>query len=175
MAEIQPLINPTLRLLIEPAREGVEGRGKGERTIKRGRLGRQRRQLANAVEALAGEMKTRRKYAGKTLIVAEMFAEDSLAPTHTPTDLFARSIGCELIAPLGDGYLVEIGVSDIPKLRARIDSSSLTVSSDVSRVKSIYRFSRRRVLKGRSVNSLWDKAAEDDQGKYFLLWLQRHF
>jgi hypothetical protein len=60
-----------------------------------------------------------------------MFSDDSLAPTHTPTDLLARVIDCELVAPLGYGYLVEIGLADIPKLRARIDSANLAVSSDV--------------------------------------------
>jgi len=173
MAEAhRPLINPTLRLLIEPARENIEGRGKGASTIKRERLSAQRETLREDIRKLERTTKTRKNYAGKILLVAEMFVNDSLAPTHTPFDFFHRSIGCELIAPLGYGYLVEVGVSDLQRLRSRIDSEAPADQSDISRIKSVYLFSRRSVLKGRSLDSLWDRAAESDSGRYFLIWLR---
>lgn len=171
MAERQPLINPTLRLMIEPIREGIEGRGKGRDTIKFERLETQIQSLLEDIDRL--EDRRLKSYAGKTLLVAEMF-EDSLAPTHTPTDLFERSVGCRLIAPLSRGYVIESDTKSFARLRDRIEARSLAVKSDVSRVRRIRAFSSKNTLAGRSVETLWDSAVEGETGRYFSLWL-RHF
>ena len=81
MATERPVLNPTLRLLMEPAPVPGPGGGKSQRSIVQARVPEQRRILSGQLRTLA-DSGTRFAASGHaTLIVARMF-EDSYAPSH---------------------------------------------------------------------------------------------
>ena len=167
-----PLLYPVLSLQMDPAPQSPPGRGKGRQSIVVDRLERQQRSLSEGTWALYGASADLPIYAGRTHLVVQMFAEDSLAPTHTPDDLFAPDQGCQLVAPLHNGYLVEAEVNALPRLAQLIEHpTSFAIEADISRVQSLKRFDTDNRLRGRSVEELWDAAPEDDEGRLFVLWL----
>ncbi|WP_165842793.1 S8 family serine peptidase [Phenylobacterium deserti] len=98
--------------------------------------------------------------------------EDSLAPSHTPNDLFSADVGCRFVAPLGDGYLIEAEERAFSFLAARAASSDrVTHMSDISRVESVSALGRDDVLRGRSLEELWERGLECDGGRLFTTWL----
>ena len=103
----RPLLNPVLRFMRDPKPESVVGGGKGSANIRRERLDRQRRKLADQFAAMARQKDRHPQFAGRVILYAEMF-EDSLAATWTPNDLFRPDRGGRLIAPHLSGYLVEV-------------------------------------------------------------------
>ena len=83
-----PLLNPVLSLQMEPALESRTGGGKGRHSVVRGRLDEQKEKLSGQAQALHASRAEFVTFGGKTLLTVRMFS-DSLAPSHTPTDLFA--------------------------------------------------------------------------------------
>jgi hypothetical protein len=171
--ERRPLLNPALRLLVEPTPEPAPGGGKSRTTTKVERLEQQMAKLLRQVTSLHEARSTLAVHGTRTALLARMFASDSLAPSHSPTDLFSDDVGCRLVAPTGDGYIVEADVARLPELAERIRRApNWAIRSDISRVRSIRRFDRSGVLRGRSVEELWNRAVEADGGRYFLVWLR---
>jgi len=168
----QPLLRPALRLMIEPVPDPVEGRGKGRTTTKLERLGEQQEHLVRRLQQLDRRRENLTLHGGKTLLIVRMF-DDSLAQTHTPTDLFDVEAGCRFVAPRSDGYLVEVEVGKLQVLAKRVaQAPNWAVKADISRVETIRRFQQREVLRGRTLDQLWDRAMEDESGRYFLMWLR---
>jgi hypothetical protein len=168
----RPLLNPVLTLQVEPAPESRTGGGKNRNSIKVGRLPQQQRTLSAASRALFASRGKLLAYHGKTHIVAKMFAEDSLAPSHTPDDLFHPLQGCRLVAPVKHGYLIEAEIAALPRLTRAIENPvNYKVEADISRVKELKAFDEKDRLRNRSPEALWDAAVGDKDGKYFILWL----
>src|ERR1700683_736011 len=105
MAEKRPLLNPVLRLKMEGKPEPQTGGGKGRASIVTSRLAQQQRVLSAAARGLYSEREKLPVYGGRTHLIVRMFPEDSLAPTHTPNDLFSDFTGCQLVAPYRHGYV----------------------------------------------------------------------
>lgn len=167
-----PLLYPVLRLQMIPAPEIPPARGKGRESIVVERLVTQQRVLSSQVRGLRASQATLPAYAGRVHVTVSMFAEDSLAPTHTPKDLFALSKGCQLVAPFRNGYIVEADVSALHRLLAAIEAPrSLAERADISRVETIAAFDQKARLRGRSVQALWDAGTEEEDGRLFMLWL----
>ncbi|MEJ1978640.1 MAG: S8 family peptidase [Acetobacteraceae bacterium] len=166
-----PLLNPVLALRKEPVPETVTGGGKGADAIVVERLERQRHDLARSIEQLAVEASGHAPHAGRIHLVARMFS-DSLAPSWTPRGLFDPQFGCRLVAPARGGYLAEIPVNQLPQF-ARFIRRTDTIEARVaiSRVKELRPFDTQELLRGKTLNAVWDHAAEVDGGRAFILWL----
>jgi hypothetical protein len=172
MADERPLLNPVLRLKMEAVPEPQTGGGKGRASVVKERLPVQQQVLGAATEALYRERASLPVYGGRTHLLARMFAHDSLAPSHSPHDLFSRATGCQLVAPYRHGYVVEADVESLPRLLAAIRRpASFAVQSDISRVESVGAFLADDRLHHRSAEQLWDAANEDDEGRLFVVWL----
>jgi hypothetical protein len=101
-----------------------------------------------------------------------MFAEDSLAPTHTPDDLFSPVNGCRLVAPYHGGYLIEADLEQLGRLARAIDNPvNYPVQADISRVESLTPFSSADRARGQSIDDLWQSAPEEDGARLFVVWL----
>jgi hypothetical protein len=100
-----------------------------------------------------------------------MFTEDSLAPSHTPDDLFGPVNGCQLVAPFRHGYLVEAEIDALPSLAAAIERPvSIAVQSDISRVETLTQFTSADRLRRHTPDQLWNAAPADDGGRLFIIW-----
>lgn len=167
-----PLLYPVLSLQMEPAPETRTGGGKGRASVVTARLPQQQAVLAQAARALYSAAARLPTYAGRAHLVAKMFAEDSLAPSHTPDDLFGPLHGCQLVAPFRNGYLIEAELKALPRLVRTIENpTSFAVQADISRVKELEAFDTEDRLRGRSIDDLWDAAPEGEAGRLFVLWL----
>ncbi|MCK1463085.1 S8 family peptidase [Bradyrhizobium sp. 2] len=167
----KPLLNPVLTLQIEPSPETHTGGGKGQRSIVASRLVDQQRVLVSASRSLFASRAELPAFHGKTHLIARMFI-DSLAPSHTPDDLFHPVNGCQLVAPLPQGYLIEADVEALPELTAAIQHPrNYQIQADISRVKELSPFSEIERLRDRTSEELWDAAIEDEDGRLFVLWL----
>ena len=132
-----PLLNPVLSLQMEPALESRTGGGKGRHSIAHGRLDEQKDKLGDQVQALHASRAEFVTFGGKTLLTVRMFP-DSLAPSHTPTDLFAPVHGCRFVAPLHKGYLIEADLGQFGSIAAEIrNPRGYAVQADISRVSDI--------------------------------------
>jgi hypothetical protein len=168
MATQRPVLNPTLRLLMDPTPVPGSAGGKSRQSIKEGRLPQQRRTLHDELRTIRG---SRRLGAAdnKTLVMVTMFS-DSLAPTHRPSDFFSE--GCAFIAPTRGGYLIEVRDDRFERLASRAVSSDRVVDmADISRVKNVRPFSAEDVLRGQKVESLWTKGLADEDGRLFTFWM----
>ena len=165
----RPLLNPVLTLRVEPKREVAPGGGKSQKDIRQDRLPEQRRHLSAALSNLYRDRARLRSFGGKVQLVARMF-DDSLAPTKTPSSLFSPGTGAQLVVPLRQGYLVEADVTALPRL-ARFAASDATVAGqvDISRVEDVRAFAAEDVLRGRSLDVLWEQAPEYEGGKGFIV------
>lgn len=167
----RPLLNPVLRLKMEATPEPQTGGGKGRASIKTERLARQQQTLAAATQALYRASATLPSYGGRTHLLVRMFTEDSLAPSHTPGDLFGPVNGCQLVAPFRHGYVVEAEISALPRLTNAIERPvSYAIQSDISRVESVSQFSAEERLRHQSTEQLWNAAPADDGGRLFVVW-----
>lgn len=166
-----PLLHPVLSLQMDPAPESRTGGGKGRASVVTGRLAQQQTVLAREARALYGASASLPTYAGRAHLLVKMFAEDSLAPSHTPDDLFGPLYGCQLVAPFHNGYVVEAELSALPRLARAIDNPpSFALQADISRVRTLEKFGTTERLRGRSVDDLWNAASEDEEGRLFVLW-----
>lgn len=167
----RPLLNPVLQLKMESRRETPTGGGKGRNSVIVSRLPTQQRFLSSTVRQLYGRRSQLQAYGGRTHLLVQMFAEDSLAPSWAPGDLFSRITGCQLVAPYRHGYVVEASVNALPELAAAIDrAAGFAVQTDISRVENLAEFGMRDRLRERSVEQLWNAAPQDDDGRRFIVW-----
>ena len=165
-----PLLNPVLTLQIDPRPEPRPGRGKDASKIVASRLGPQQKVLAGACRHIIRERAHYPPYAGKIHLIASMF-EDSLTPSHTPKDLFNEDVGCRFVAPFTRGYMIEATIDRLPLLARKIGEPNDTSSRvDISRVKKLGAFDQNTLLRGRTVEQLWGKAPELDEGRLFAVW-----
>ena len=133
------------------------------------RLSEQKEKLA--AQFLEISTQPKRSHAGKFLVAVKMF-DDSLAPSYEPESIFRATLGSELVAPIGGGYLAQVDAQALGRLSKIVrDSSSVAVRVTVSRVEEIHLQTDEDVLRGRSVEDLWDQAIQDDKGRIFTLWL----
>lgn len=166
-----PILNPVLSLQMEPTPKGRRGGGKGRHSIVSSRLPAQQRKLRTQAQSLYTSRAEFPAFGGKALLAVHMFP-DSLAPSHTPNDLFAPDRGCRLVAPLRKGYLVETDLALLPRLVAVITSPpSFAMQADISRVSDMMAFDDEARLRGRSIDDLWGAAPDDEEGRLFILWL----
>ena len=91
-----PLLYPVLSLQMDPSLRSPTGRGKGIESIVNERLDRQQEVLAQETRDIYADSAELPTYSGLTHLVVRMFSEDSLAPTHTPDDLFSPDHGCQI-------------------------------------------------------------------------------
>ena len=172
MADDRPLLNPVLRLKMDAKPEPQTGGGKGRASVVVGRLAEQQRVLSAAARDLYRDRAQLPAYGGRTHLLVRMFAEDSLAPSHTPDDLFSNVTGCQLVAPYRHGYVVEAEIAALPRLTAAIENPlSFAVQSDISRVSTVAAFSADDRLRRHSADQLWNAAPADDDGRLFVMWL----
>ena len=166
-----PLLNPVLSLQMEPEPESRTGGGKSRDSIVHGRLEDQRKKLISQAEELCASRTDLVTFGGRILVTARMFS-DSLAPSHTPTDLFALKHGCQLVAPLHKGYLVEVNLDQFESIIAEMwNPRGYAVQADISRVADIRIFDDEARMRGRSIDDLWEAAPERDDGRLFIVWL----
>jgi hypothetical protein len=165
-----PLLNPVLALRKEAAPEPVTGGGAGVAGIVTERLDQQRRVLASSIELVAIEASSHAPQAGKLHLIARMF-RDSLAPSWTPKGLFDPSFGCTLVAPARGGYLVEFSVNRLAQFARFIRTAdSIEARVAISRVEELRPFDTEELLRGRTVDAVWDKAVDIEGGRAFILW-----
>jgi hypothetical protein len=101
-----------------------------------------------------------------------MFPEDSLAPTHTPTDLFSSARRCQFVAPVYQGYMIEIEVQALGRLADAIENSEqIPVMADISRVKTLGYFAPQDRLGSWAIDDLWAAAPQTADGRLFIVWL----
>ena len=166
-----PLLNPVLRLQMKPAAESPTGGGKGRQSIIYGRLAPQQQKLSTQARSLYASRHEFPTFEGKTLLTVRMFS-DSLAPSHTPNDLFGSVHDCQLVAPLNKGYLVEANLARFPAIVAALRKPrSYALQSDISRVSDLMAFDEQTRLRGHSVDDLWQTAPEIEDGRLFVIWL----
>ena len=169
----RPILNPVLSLKRDPRRTAVTGRSQTEENVRIDRLNTQRNILSSQLRELSRS--TRQTHADQMLIAVRMF-EDSLAPTHEPKSIFRDALGSQLVAPIPNGYLVQIRVDALEKLAALVsDSDRVEVRVSVSRIKSIGTINSSDVMGGNDVEALWDEAVDADSGKVFTVWLAPYF
>jgi hypothetical protein len=167
-----PLLNPVLSLQMEPKPEAPTARGKSQRSVVFARLPTQQRVLSSSVRSLYSSRSTLPSFAGTAHLVARMFSEDSLAPTHTPDDLFSPVNGCRLVAPYRGGYLIEADLDRLDHLARAIERPvNYPVQADISRVESLTSFTPADRTRGRSIDDLWQAAPEEDGARLFVVWL----
>ena len=116
-----PLLNPVLSLQMDRKPEAPTARGKSQRSVVLARLPTQQRVLAASARSLFSSRSVLPSFAGTAHLVVRMFSEDSLAPTHTPDDLFSPVNGCRLVAPYRGGYLVEANLDHLDGLARAIE------------------------------------------------------
>lgn len=168
----QPPLRPTLHLLMKPIPDPIEGRGKGEHTVKRDRFEEQRKHLVLRLKELSRQRDELTMHASKLLLNVRMF-DDSLAQSHTPHDIFNRIVGCRFVAPQGNGYLVEFDFGQLKEVASRIvRADTWGVRSDISRVQDIEPFNKADLLRGRTIDQIWDRAVEEASARFFLAWLR---
>lgn len=167
-----PLLNPILALHMEPHPKPSRGGGKSDANVQYKRLAQQKAVLSQAALDLYDQRNSLPIFGGWTHLVAKMFAEDSLAPSYTPTDLFGPIHGCRIVAPLKHGYLIEAKVEWLPKLAHAIKNpTSASQRCDISRVQSLSSFGQKERLRQHSLDELWNAAPEKGKGRQFFLWL----
>ncbi|MGV8001770.1 S8 family serine peptidase [Photorhabdus temperata subsp. temperata] len=165
-----PLLNPIISLLKEPVPSTVTGGGKSRASIVRSRLAQQRKKLVNDLASIKKDSRRIVSHAGKAHFVVRMF-DDSTAPSWTPNDLFSAGTLSRIVAPSYDGYLVEIPLSSIDNLMAKITKAkTIGEEVDISRVESVSVFDKEDTLRKKTINELFNDG-ERNNNRQFNLWL----
>lgn len=168
-AEFRPVLNPVLSFKRDPRLASAIGRGPQESHIISTRLADQRIKLSDQILSL--ENQTKRQHAGKILVAVKMF-DDSLAPTYQPDSIFREPLGAELVAPIEGGYLAQVDRRALRNLSKIVREGATTdVRVTVSRIEDITTSTEADVLRGRTIQSLWEHAIHEDRGRVFTLWL----
>ncbi len=167
--EARPVLNPVLSLKRDPRRVAVTGRSADESKVVSSRLAEQSRKLSEQIASF--ENQKARYHAGQLLVAVKMY-DDSLAPSYQPESIFRESLGSELIAPIEGGYLAQLDRRALRNISSIVRNSETTdVRVTVSRIEDISIPTEMEVLRGRTVQSLWEHAIPDDKGRVFTLWL----
>lgn len=167
--EIRPVLNPVLSFKRDPRLVGVTGRSAEESQVVVQRLADQKMKLSDQLLGLENQIM--RQHAGKLLVAVKMF-DDSLAPSYEPESIFREPLGSELIAPIEGGYLAQVDRRALKNLSKIVREGATTdVRVTVSRIEDITTQTEVDVLRGRTVQSLWDHAIHEDRGRVFTLWL----
>jgi hypothetical protein len=168
-SEVRPVLNPVLSFKRGPRLVGVTGRSAVESQVVVTRLASQKIKLSEQILGLEDQIA--RQHAGKLLVAVKMF-DDSLAPTYEPESIFREPLGSELIAPIEGGYLAQVDRRALKNLSRIVRGAATTdVRVTVSRIENITTQTETDVLRGRSVESLWEHAIHEDRGRVFMLWL----
>ncbi|MGV8887074.1 MAG: hypothetical protein ACOH2P_03205 [Pseudomonas sp.] len=163
-------INPILTFLKKPAPAAIKGGGKGEKDIRQNRLASQRKKLSESFESFIAQADKIKTHDNKTHIIVRMFS-DSHASTWTPKDIFSSDVGCRIVAPAFDGYLIESDVNSFERMSKRLKSAKSIVDRvDISRVESVNLFDTAETFRGKSVEELW-KTESNESSKQFSFWL----
>lgn len=168
-----PALNPVLKLSLEPIPDNIEARGKSEDTTKKERFERQQNKLEWDIRGIEEGINGEIIHGGDRLLLHIRMFSDSLAPTHKPHDVLPPTLDCRFVAPMFDGYLVEVcstKLSDLADLIAQ--ARRWPIRSDISRVQGIATFGAQNVLGNNSVEGLWDRAIEGSGGRLFTTWLR---
>jgi len=167
--EVRPVLNPVLSFKRDPRLVGVTGRSADESQVVLPRLAPQKLRLSQ--QFLNLDKQTTKQHAGKLLVAIKMF-DDSLAPTYEPESLFRSPLGSELIAPIEGGYLAQVDRKALATLaKIVIEASTTDLRVTVSRIEDVQPPSDEDVLRGRTIDSLWEGAIKEDRGRIFTLWL----
>lgn len=168
-SEARPVLNPVLSFKRDPRLVGVTGRSADESQVVASRISAQQIKLSDQILGL--ENQTARQHAGKLLVAVKMF-DDSLAPTYEPESIFRETLGSELIAPIEGGYLAQVDQRALGNLSKIIrESATVDVRVTVSRVENITTPTDFDILRGRTIQSLWEHAIHEERGRVFTLWL----
>ena len=160
-------MHPVLKFLREASPKSVSPGGKTEAGIVKGRLKRQRKELSESFIKLGkSDIKFR---AGRSQLVVKMF-EDSNASSWTPSDIFSKKDGCEVVFPSHDGYIVEAEDGAFSRLAKKVkETDRVKDKVDISRIESVHLFSAEYALKGREIDEVWPD--DDAKDKVFHFWL----
>lgn len=166
-----PLLNPVLELHRQPRPQKPTGGGKDSSKVNKTRLPKQKVRLAEECEQILSMREVIPTFAGKFHMIATMF-KDSIAPTYEPRDLLSTSVGCRLVAPFTQGYLIEANIGRIlPLIKTIRDPQNVATRVDISRLKNLTSFDQNALVRGSNLKNLWDVALELDDGKLFTVWL----
>lgn len=162
----RPLLNPVLSLRVEPTPVDATGGGKNRSQIRESRLATQRGLLSNQFEAIHRENRNHRTYNGRVPLMVQMY-DDALAPSKAPGDFFGRNSTALLVAPVRQGYLVEVELDSLPLLStAALDDETVNSQVDLSNIEYVKLFNEDDVLR-KSTQELWDESLQVDGGKLF--------
>ena len=168
-----PILNPVLRLDSNPVSSDIQRRGKGRETVFEERWKEQQPKLWNDVNNILCNRSEVKLFGSKKFLMKVTMFANSLAPTHTPNDLLSELKGMHLISPYENGYLVESDFDKLEELQKLINElPNWKVKSDVSRVESIDVFGINDVLRGRTIDALWENSQEGYQGHKFEIFLK---
>ncbi|WP_144113238.1 S8 family peptidase [Paraburkholderia sp. BCC1886] len=170
----RPVLNPVLTLKADPRPRSVIGGGLNDSHIRHERLAHQRERLAGQLRDIANGSYTLN--AGLLLIVVDMF-EDSLATTYTPSVIFNDRHGSQLIAPVPNGYLVQIRQDACDDLAAYIESSTRAEArAIISRIAGLQTMFTSPLAGGQDFDALWNAAmVRGNNGRVFTAWLAPFF
>lgn len=165
------VFNPILHFLKDARPESIMGGGKSQNSIISSRLEEQRFKLSETFHHLSEKVNTCPNFNNKIVLHASMY-DDSLAPSYTPYDLFPQSRNVNFLTPFRSGYLVQAPITELELLAEDVKTTrSVKRLVDISRVESVRFFDKEDAINLESFNNVWDQALEDDQGKYFAVWL----
>jgi hypothetical protein len=109
------------------------------------------------------------------LTIVEMF-DDSLAPTYTPSIMFSDKHRAQLIAPVPNGYLMQIRQDACQELASYIESTSRAEARTlISRIKGLETMFTSPLAGGQDFDTLWNAAATREDGQIFTAWLSSIF
>ena len=166
-----PLLNPVLKFQKSPDPMSSKGGGKSQNKIVKHRLEKQQNLLKERGESLYSSRADYPNFGRKTHLVVHMFS-DSFAPSYTPNDLFNSSNGCEIVAPVREGYLVEADLSCFQQLVAEIENPhSYALQVDISRISNFMAFTDDSRLQQWCIDELWQSAPNIDGSRLFIIWL----
>lgn len=169
----RPVLNPVLTLKTDPRPRSVTGGGLNESHVRTERLASQRALLAAQLRNLADSSFS--LHAGLMLVIVEMF-DDSYAPTYTPSIIFNDKHRAQLIAPMPNGYLVQLRHHACRDLASFIESTDRAEARAlISRIKSVEAMFTSSLVGGQDFGALWDAAASRDDGRIFTAWFTPFF
>jgi hypothetical protein len=156
--------NPLLQLVTRPRRERVTGGSKDPKKIKPDLYTRREKSLADAIKALKkSSALARATHGGHVLLWASM-APDSLAATHTPSDLFDEGVDARLVSAWRMGYVVDITVSALDKLLRRVQNPTNNLQRcDIFRIENLELFAA-VLLRTVNIDRDWSKAEDSGTG-----------
>ena len=148
-------------------------RGQSKAKVVHERLDKQKDKLTENLQKIFDSRNNLKLFGECYILLRVTMFNDSLATSHTPNHLFSNRNGCNLVAPMKNGYLAETNIEEIPSLIAKLNQKSLSIvaQNDISRVESINVFSAQDVIRGQSVEDIWKSAHTGEMGRLFAVLL----